>query len=229
MNPILFITSGIISLSIYLLIIIALVFTLFYSPIHYSDIKESSISLNAISIEAIIDDANLKSNQDKKATSNSPLAGSGIKDMFDRIDSETTSQKEPIGDNREKIEQNVKEQKVQDLHSATQEIQNKLLSLSNLTISTNNSQNDGEYDQWYAQIEKIMHQQWQKTFYVEDKLQALVHIRISENGIFSYKVVKYSGDVAFDDSLKTMLEECTQIHFPPHPKGKKEIATTFKN
>ncbi|WP_300958108.1 energy transducer TonB, partial [uncultured Helicobacter sp.] len=139
------------------------------------------------------------------------------------------SQNAPIGDNREKIEQNAKVEKIKELQSSAETLQNKLNALSNLTISTNSAQNDGEYDEWYAQIEKIMLQQWQKTFYVEEKLQALVHISIADNGNFSYKIVKYSGNAVFDDSLKSMLEECTHLHFPPHPKGKKEIATTFKN
>lgn len=228
-NALLFITSGIISFCIYFLLIIALVFTLFHSnPTHYSSLKESSLALHAISIEAIIDDKPTPS-QNKQTANNNPLAGSGIKDMFDKIDSDTPSQNTPIGDNREKIEQNSKEQQLKDLQASAESLQNKLNTLSNLTISANSNQSDGEYDEWYAQIEKMMFQQWQQTFYVEEKLQALVHIRITENGIFSYKVVKYSGNAVFDDSLKAMLEECTQIHFPPHPKGKREIAITFKN
>ena len=212
-NALLFITSGIISFCIYFLLIIALVFTLFHSnPTHYSSLKESSLALHAISIEAIIDDKPTPS-QNKQTASNNPLAGSGIKDMFDKIDSDTPSQNTPIGDNREKIEQNSKEQQLKDLQASAESLQNKLNTLSNLTISANSNQSDGEYDEWY----------------VEEKLQALVHIRITENGIFSYKVVKYSGNAVFDDSLKAMLEECTQIHFPPHPKGKREIAITFKN
>ncbi len=228
-NALLFIASGIISLCIYCFIIIAFVFTLFISPIHYSSLKESAISLNAISIEAIIDDKPTPSITKNPSSTNNPLAGSGIKDMFDKIDSNELSQNTPIGDNRDKVEQNAKEQKIKDLQSTAQELQNKLNTLSNLTISTNSTKSDGEYDEWYAQIEKIIHQKWQQTFYIEDKMQALVHIRIADNGVFSYKIVKYSSNVAFDDSLKTMLEECTQMHFPPHPKGTREIAITFKN
>lgn len=228
-NTLLFITSGIISFCIYFLILVSLIFTFFYSnPTHYSSLRESAISLNAISIEAIIYDKPTPS-ESKTPTLNNPLAGSGIKDMFDKIDSNVPSQNAPIGDNREKIEQNAKVEKIKELQSSAETLQNKLNALSNLTISTNSAQNDGEYDEWYAQIEKIMLQQWQKTFYVEEKLQALVHISIADNGNFSYKIVKYSGNAVFDDSLKSMLEECTHLHFPPHPKGKKEIATTFKN
>ncbi|TLD96037.1 hypothetical protein LS71_007270 [Helicobacter jaachi] len=229
-NALLFIASGIISFCTYCLIIIALVFTLFrQAPTHYASLRESALSLHAISIEAIIDDKPTPSPSQKPATSNNPLAGSGIKDIFNNIDSNQPSQNAPIGDNREKIEQNAKEQKLKDLQSATQELQNKLNALNNLTISTQSNQSEGEYDEWYAQIEKMILQQWQQTFYVEDKMQALVNIRIADNGVFSYKIVKYSGNVAFDDSLKAMLEACTQMHFPPHPKGAREIATTFKN
>lgn len=227
----LFITSGVISFCIYALIIIALVFTFFQAlPTHYSAFKQSSISIQAISIEAIIDEKPTPAPpQNKQPAINNPKAGSGIKDIFSKVDSNVTPQNTPIGDNRDKVEQNSKEQKLKALQSSAQLLQNKLNALSNLTISTNVNQNDGEYDQWYAQIEKMMLQQWQQTFYAQEKLQALVHIRIAENGNFSYKIVKYSGNATFDDSLKAMLEECTQIHFPPHPKGKKEIATTFKN
>ena len=162
-NALLFITSGIISFCIYFLLIIALVFTLFHSnPTHYSSLKESSLALHAISIEAIIDDKPTPS-QNKQTASNNPLAGSGIKDMFDKIDSDTPSQNTPIGDNREKIEQNSKEQQLKDLQASAESLQNKLNTLSNLTISANSNQSDGEYDEWYAQIEKMMFQQWQQT------------------------------------------------------------------
>lgn len=227
-NALLFITSGIISFCAYFLIIIALVFSIFRSnPTHYSAFNESALALHAISIEAILDDKPTPSKSPKPAINN-PLAGSGIKDMFDKIDSDLPSQNAAIGDDREKVEQNSKEQKLKELQSSAESLQNKLNSLSNLTISANTNQSDGEYDEWYAQIEKIMFEQWQ-VFNIEEKLQALVHIRIADNGIFSYKVVKYSGNIAFDDSIKTALEECTRISFPPHPKGKKEIAITFKN
>lgn len=229
-NALLFVTSGVISLCSYALLLIVLVFTLFSAlPTHYSSLQESSLTLNAISIEAIIDDKPSPSPQPKPAQANSALAGSGIKDMFHKIDSQAPSQNAKIGDDREKAEQNSKEQQLEKLQNATKELQNKLNSLSNLTISTNTAASEGEYDEWYAEIEKIMLQQWQKTFYVGEKMQALVYIRIASNGDFNYKIVKYSGDEAFDNSLKAMLEECRQIHFPPHPKGTKEIATTFKN
>ncbi|WP_334085723.1 TonB C-terminal domain-containing protein [Helicobacter typhlonius] len=228
-NALLFITSGIISFCIYSLLIIALVFTLFRSnPTHYAALNESALSLHAISIEAIIDDKPTPSKSSQPAL-NSPLAGSGVKDMFSKIDSDIPAQNAEIGDNREKVEQNSKEQKLKDLQASAESLQKQLNTLSNLTISANTNQSDGEYDEWYAQIEKMMFQQWQQTFYVEEKLQALVHIVITSNGNFSYKVVKYAGNVAFDDSLKAMLEECIKIHFPPHPKGKREIAITFKN
>ncbi len=228
-NALLFITSGIISFCIYCLLLIALVFTFFYQkPTHYSSLLESTLTLNAISVEAIIDDKPTPALNKQDSSTNNPLAGSGIKDMFSKIDSDIPSQNSPIGDDREKLEQNTKD-KLKELQSSAQELQNKLNSLSNLTISTDTSQNDGEYDEWYAQIEKIMLQQWQKTFSIEEKMQALVYIRIANNGDFSYNIVKYSGNVAFDDSLKAMLEECKQMRFPPHPKGSKEIATTFKN
>ena len=121
-NALLFITSGIISFCIYFLLIIALVFTLFHSnPTHYSSLKESSLALHAISIEAIIDDKPTPS-QNKQTASNNPLAGSGIKDMFDKIDSDTPSQNTPIGDNREKIEQNSKEQQLKDLQASAESL-----------------------------------------------------------------------------------------------------------
>lgn len=229
-NALLFITSGIISFCVYFLLLITLIFTFFrQEPTHYSSLQESALALNAISIEAIIDDNPSPAKNKQDSSLNNPLAGSGIKDMFSKIDSDTPTQNTPIGDDREKLEQNTKTDKLKELQSSTQELQNKLNSLSNLTISTDTSQNDGEYDEWYAQIEKIMLQQWQKTFSIEEKMQALVYIRIANNGDFSYNIVKYSGNVAFDDSLKAMLEECRQMRFPPHPKGSKEIATTFKN
>lgn len=226
---VLLITSGIISVSAYLLLITLLVFTFFHTPpTHYSSLSESTLSLHAISIEAIIDDKPTPTPKEKQESTNAPLAGSGIKDMFERIESDEPS-KAPIGDNREQLEQNAKNQKLKELQANAQELQNRLNTLSNLTISANSNQNDGEFDEWYAQIEKIMLQKWQKTFYVEEKLQALVRIHISSSGVFSYKIVKYSGNNTFDESLKSMLEECTAMSFAPHPKGAREIATTFKN
>lgn len=230
-NALLFVASGIIAICTYCFLLITLIFSFISTPTHYSSLKDSMIALNAISIEAIIDDNPTPSKVDKKpANVNNPLAGSGIKDMFDRIDSKQPSQNTQIGDNRDKVEQNASNnERLENLKAATQEIQNKLDTLSNLTISTDSHHTDGEYDEWYAEIEKILYQRWQQTAYIEEKLAAVIHIRITNNGVFSYKVVKYSGNLAFDDSLKMMLEECTKKHFPPHPKGNKDIAITFKN
>ena len=230
-NAIVFVTSGIIAVCTYTLLLIALIFTFFVStPIHYSSLKDSEIALHSISIEAIIDDKPTPQPDKQTSASSNPLAGSGIKDIFDKIDSSQPSQNSPIGDNRDKTEQNApKNESLENLKSATQELQNKLNSLSNLTISTDSNQGEGEYDEWYAQIEKILYQRWQQTMFIEESVSAIIHIRITNNGVFSYKVVKYSGNSAFDDSLKAMLEECTQTKFPPHPKGSREIAITFKN
>lgn len=227
----LFITSGLIAICTYLFLIITLVFVFFNSqPTHYSLLKESTLSLNAISIEALIDETHkFETNKEKLIPLNNPLAGSGIKNMFEKIDKNQISQNEPIGDNREQTEQNIKNKKLQELQSATQNLQNKLDSLSNLTISTDSKQGDGEYDEWYAKIEKILRKQWKQTFYNGENLSAVFHIRISRDGVFSYKVIQYAGNLAFDNSLKTMLEQCTQMQFPPHPKGAKEIAITFKD
>lgn len=226
-NIVLFITSGVISSCIYALLLLMLLFSFFNAPAHYSAFKDSMLSLESISIEAIIADSPTPA-KDNSPTNN-PLAGSGIKDMFKQVDSNMPSQEAEIGDDREKIEQNVKDKKLEALQSATQNLQNTINAISNLTISANAS-SDGEYDEWYAKIEEIMLKQWQKTFSTTEKRQALVHIKIAPSGAFSYKIIKYSGDVVFDEALSAMLEECRQMTFPAHPKGgTKEIATTFKN
>lgn len=226
---VLFVTSGIISLCIYCLLLIALVFTLFSAiPTHYSSLKDSMLSLEAISVDAIIDGDNSPAPSDKSSGKNSPLSGSGIKNLFDKVDSKAPSKESPLGDDRELSEQNTKEDS-QDAQARTKELRDKLKSLSNLNVSSKSNQSDGEYDEWYAEIESMIHQQWQESIFIEEKVMAIAHIHIKNNGVFSYKIVKYSGNVAFDDSLKSMLEECKQIHFPPHPDGSREIAITFKN
>lgn len=229
--PFLLITSGLIAICTYLFLIVALVFMFFSSqPTHYSSLKESTLSLNAINIEALIDEKDkLEPSKEKLVPPSNPLSGSGIKNMFEKIDKNQISQNEPIGDNREQTEQNIKNKKLQELQSATQNLQDKLSSLSNLTISVDSTQGDGKYDEWYAQIEQILHKQWKQTFYSGENLSAVFHIRITKDGVFSYKVIQYAGNLAFDSSLKTMLEQCTQMRFPPHPKGTKEIAITFKD
>lgn len=227
----LFIASGMIAVCTYLFLIIALVFILLDSqPTHYSSFKESTISLNAINIDAIItQEPTPVPTKEQAAIPNNSLAGSGIKNMFEKIDQDQISRDQPIGDNRKQTEQNIKNKKLQELQNASQDIQNKLNSLSNLTITTESTQGDGKYDEWYAQIEKILYRQWQQTFFSDKQLTAIIHIKITASGVFSYKVIQYSSDLAFDNSLKTMLEQCTKMQFPPHPKGTKEIAITFKD
>lgn len=229
-NAILFFTSGIISICSYCLLLLLLIWT-FLSPLptRYSSLEDSQLALESISIEAIIESTPSKGIDNSLKSASTPLAGSGIKDMFERIDNAKASQS-LVGDNREQVEKNeTQNEQIQQILNAAQSLQQSTQSLSNITISSESSSSDGEYDEWYAEVERIVKQQWQQAFYAESKLQSTIHIKISKNGSFSYKVVKYSGNQAFDDSLKEALLRCQQLHFPPHKSGEREIAMIFKN
>lgn len=95
---------------------------------------------------------------------------------------------------------------------------------SSAVIPTNTTHKS---DKYYSKINELMHSRW-KPILIIDGLSAKVLVTIFSDGRFAYKFLSYSGNVQYDDSLKTFLESETYRLYPPYEKGDKtDIEITF--
>ena len=70
---------------------------------------------------------------------------------------------------------------------------------------------------------------WNPTVF-SDNLAAKISVVISNNGIFSFKFIQYSGNTGFDNQLRNFLQNESLKRYPVHPSRKtKVIEIIFKS
>ena len=235
-----FLFSGIISISIYL----ALCFS-FLMYINAPKIKKfDSSKVTVLELELI----SLKSNEKKiakisktkeeveivkKSTSISQEQKSiNAKSLFAKVETkskkviekETTTVKESIDPSRFKS-------KFQKLKKTDNISVSKFLndSKTTSTIQKQSSSTNGEEHKYFSKIKEILWQKWNPRL-LESGLIVKVLVMITNDGVFDYRVMKYSRDERFDQSLKEFLESQKQEKFPTHKINTKvDIIINFKS
>ncbi|MDO7252756.1 TonB C-terminal domain-containing protein [Helicobacter cappadocius] len=229
----LFILSGIFSVAIYFIVIFSLIFGFNLSnPKRYVSKSDTSIE-QSISIDAIVSSFEKQDQEDKGG---SPVEGTGIKDIFSSIDSETQPTDE-ISDNRDEIAKNLELNKkrkkafeeiqgnLQNINSKLQNIRNKTIDIKSQTPKPDTS--DGLYDEWFSKVYKILYSKWNASFYQNASVSVL--LTITDNGDFSYKILRYSRYDEYNKSVQALLDSLQGKKFPPYPKGKSiSIEVNFK-
>lgn len=168
----------------------------------------------------------------KKSTSRSNKQKADFKSLFANVktksknvvEKETTTQKASIDPSRfrskfqkEKSSDNLKVSKL----------------LNDVKTTTNrpniNSSNKGEEHEYFSQIKQILWERWNPKL-LEGGLVVKVLVMITNSGDFDYKVLKYSNDVRFDESLKEFLNSQVRETFPTHNiNSKVDIIVNFKS
>lgn len=235
-----FVFSGIFAISLYILILVFLVFLFKVNQAIEISInnpsKISSIEIDLVSevlekSPKIAKENNLpkdsKENKPnaKEVGSKSPIAGLGAGDLFKKIDTTNPNPKtqDTIADNRDKIALNRKNEentnKNDKLNKILQSTQNLAQTLQNLNQNisiedTNTSQFCNTYRDYCNKLAEILYSNWNIRNNFDETLSSVVVIKISKNGDFSYTTKKLSNNTIFDAELSESLEKLRNVKFP---------------
>lgn len=166
----------------------------------------------------------------KKSTSMSAKKRSDLKSLFANV--KTTSpkvtkekvlniQKSTVTSRfKSKFEKQRKSQNI-----SVSKLLDSVKSKSSVVLPTKTTQRT---DKYYSKINELLYSRWNPTVII-DGLLAKVIVTIYDDGRFEYKFLSYSGNIQFDDSLKSFLELETYKSYPPYEKGNKtDIEIIFK-
>lgn len=92
-------------------------------------------------------------------------------------------------------------------------------------------QKDQKQETLYTeQIKKILVDHWQEATTTENHNTGKVLIHITQDGIFSYKIISLSYNNQFNTEFKTFLKKMETIKFPPYKNGQFfETQISFKD
>ncbi|PAF53469.1 hypothetical protein BKH42_05965 [Helicobacter sp. 13S00482-2] len=229
----LLILSGIFSIVVYSIVLFSLIFGIdFSSPKRYVS-KSDTVIEQSIAIDAIMSSP---TKEDFSEQGGNPMEGTGIRDIFSSIHSQIKPS-DKIPDNRDEIAKNIelnkKRKKVlEEMQGSLQNINSKLQTIKNKTIDIKSETpkpdtSDGLYDEWFAQVYKILYSNWKANFYQNASVSVL--FSITDNGDFSYKILRYSRYDDYNKSVQILLDSLQGKKFPPYPKGKSiSIEVNFK-
>lgn len=170
----------------------------------------------------------------------SPVAGSGVKKLFEKVDSANPPvREEEVYDNRPTFSANsiqsknyaYTQQDSQELAKETSKLKDTLEKIwekeLEMTSTPPQDMADGKYDEWFAKVKNILYAKWDNHFY--ESVSIVVHITITDQGDFSYRIIKKSKNSSYNTYMQNLLQSLCQMKFPPYPKGKqKSIEVTFK-
>lgn len=170
----------------------------------------------------------------------SPVAGSGVKKLFEKVDSANPPvREEEVYDNRPTFSANsiqsknyaYTQQDSQELAKETSKLKDTLEKIwekeLEMTSTPPQDMADGKYDEWFAKVKNILYAKWDNHFY--ESVLIVVHITITDQGDFSYRIIKKSKNSSYNTYMQNLLQSLCQMKFPPYPKGKqKSIEVTFK-
>lgn len=179
-----------------------------------------------------------KPDSQKSAPKPSPVVGSDVKKLFERIDSANPPVlQENIEDERPIFSANaIKKQDYsfnQDtsvIKQETSKIKNAFDSLweNELQISAPQNQDisEGEYNEWFAKVKEILYAKWENVFY--ESITFIISATISADGSFNYRIIRYSKHQSYNVYMEEMLNRLKEEKFPPYPKGRVTLEVVFK-
>jgi len=157
----------------------------------------------------------------KKTTSNSLKQKSDLKSLF--ADVKTTAKKV----SKKRI-LNLKKSSVSSRFKSKFEKERKVKNviLSDLLKKKNSnsvkkvvlSKSKDETDPYFSKIYQMLSSRWNPTVF-SNNLSARILVNITNNGIFSFKFIQYSGNIGFDEQLKDFLDSESLKKYPINPNN----------
>lgn len=234
-----FYLSGFISVSIYLAICASfLIYINTPKPKKYDSAKITVLELELISIKSdkrkvskktvqkkqnIVKKSTSKSNKQKTVNAKSLFAKVQTK-ARKVVEKETSTVRESIDPSRFKSK--FQKQKKTD-NSSVSKLLNDVKTTTNMPKTA--ASGKGEKHEYFSKIKQLLWERWNPRL-LEEGLVVKVLVIITNSGNFDYRIVRYSKDDRFDESLKEFLESQKNESYPTHKINTKvDIIINFKS
>jgi len=236
--------SAFIAIAMYLLLILA--FMLYsQTPIvkKYQSLTQDTI----IQLDIIINDDTKKDTKVKqkhntvkvkeikveKAFSKSANKKANLKSLFAKVSTKSTIIKEKKALN---INKNTTSSRFKSSYKNNKDKSDiKISKLNDLKTTSAkkviSNKNNGDYDKYYSKINSYILGQWYKyPLFTSDEYLVKVKINITNEGVFSYNILSYSGNLNVDNAVKEFLEiQKNKIYPIPFDNKEKNIIINFIN
>lgn len=179
-----------------------------------------------------------KTDSQKSAPKPSPVSGSDVKKLFERIDSANPPVlQENIEDERPLFSANAIKKQDYSFNQDTSQIKQETSKIKNafdslwenelqITAPQHQDISEGEYNEWFAKVKEILYAKWENIFY--ESMTFTINATISSDGSFSYRVIRYSKHQSYNIYMEEMLDRLKEEKFPPYPKGRITLEVVFK-
>jgi len=233
-----FYLGGFLSIGLYLIICVSFLFYVSAPKAKkYDSNKTTVLELDLISTKADEKKVAEKSvkkieNIVKKSTSASIKKTADFKSLFANV--KTSAKKiaqKDLNAEKESIDPSRFKSKFQKQKKTDNKSISKLLNdvKTSTNMATTSSTSNGEHDEYFSQIKEILWKRWNPIL-LEEGLVVKVLVKISSTGKFDYRIMKYSNNVRFDQSLKEFLDSQLQELFPrPKINSNVDIIVNFKS
>ena len=233
-----FYLSGFLSLSIYLAICISfLVYINAPKAKKFDSAKTTVLELELISTKSDERKVAKKTLQKeekivKKSTSKSNKQNADFKSLFAKVktkakksvEKEVNTVKASIDPSRFKSK--FEKQKKTD-NSSVSKLLNDVKTTTNMPKTQ--ASGAGEKHEYFSKIKQILWERWTPRL-LEEGLVVKVLVMITNDGNFDYRIIRYSKDERFDESLKEFLDTQKNETFPTHKINTKvDIIINFKS
>lgn len=233
-----FYLAGFSSAGIYLLICLSfLIYINAPKPKKYDSSKTTVLELDLISTKSDTKSVAKKTPEKveeivKKSTSTSAKPKADFKSLFANVNtkSEKVVEKE-VNTVTESLDPSRFKSKFQKIKKTDNTSVSKLLNdvKTSTNVPTNSSTSNGKQDEYFSKIKEILWKRWNPVL-LEPGLVVKVLVMISKEGSFDYRIMKYSDNQRFDESLKEFLETQINEEFPrPNLNSNVDIIVNFKS
>lgn len=235
-----FFLSGFLSVSIYIALLISfLIYVNAPEPKKYDSSKVTTLELELISEKSTQRKVAKKSKPEpkqevvKKSTSKTAKQKAvDAKSLFAKVN---TKAKKVVEKKTNTVKESIDPSRFKSKFQKQKKTDNVSVSkLLNDTKTTTNmpkqsSSGKGEKHEYFSKIKELLWQRWNPRL-LEEGLIVKVLVMITKDGNFDYRIMKYSNDERFDQSLKEFLEEQKNEAFPTHKiNAKVDIIINFKS
>ena len=233
-----FYISGVISTGIYIIICIS--FLLYINapkPKKYDSNKTTVLELELISTKAdekkVAKKSTVKEQElVKKSTSRSTKKTVDFKSLFANV---KTTSKEVVEKEVNAVNESLDPSRFKSKFQKQKKSDNAVVSklLNDVKTATNmpktTATSNGKEHVYFSKIKEILWQRWNPRL-LDEGLEVKVLVMITNDGIFDYRVMKYSNNQRFDESLKEFLNTQKNEQFPTHNiNSKVDIIINFKS
>ena len=233
-----FYLSGFISVSIYLAICASfLIYINAPKPKKFDSAKTTVLELELISTKANETKVAKKSIEKeekivKKSTSKTSKQVADFKSLFAKV---KTKAKKTVEKDINAVKASIDPSRFKSKFEKQKKSDNSSISklLNDVKTTTNMPKavvsGSGEEHEYFSKVKQILWQRWNPRL-LEEGLVVKVLVMITNNGIFDYRIIRYSKDERFDQSLKEFLESQKNKEFPTHKiNNKVDIIINFKS